>query len=470
MADLITRPLAEIAHALREQKTTAQELLEQAVARHDRFGEKLHAYLLWAPDRARAVVRAADAAFAAGAIAGPLQGIPVSIKDLFAAESYPCFAGSSRRLPADPWERDGPVVATLRRQLGVITGKTHMVEFAFGGTGLNSHHGAPYNPWDAEAHRSPGGSSSGAGISLLEGSALLAFGSDTAGSVRIPASMTGTVGLKVTLGRWSTDGVVTLSHSFDTPGLLARSVADAAYGFGALDPALGDAERFSAKCGAFSIGGVRIGIGDAFFWTGCDPGIAEAAEEAVSALERQGAVLRQTPLRGSADAYAVFLEGGVSAIELRSFLDRELPDWLEQLDPIMAPAVRGADALSASEYLARLGSLQSLARQVTSSFDGVDVIATPTLCITPPVLSGLGTPEAYLNANRRIVRNTVAVNYLGLCGITLPVGFDRAGMPVGLQLIAPAWAEEKLLAVALAAERVLGTPAERLGPPPMLAV
>ena len=131
---------------------------------------------------------------AAGVSVGPLQGVPVSIKDLFAAAGYPCFAGSSRRLPADPWERDGPLVATLRRQLGVIMGKTHMVEFAFGGTGQNSHHGAPYNPWDAAAHRSVGGSSSGAGVSLLEGSALLAFGSDTAGSVRIPACMTGNAG------------------------------------------------------------------------------------------------------------------------------------------------------------------------------------------------------------------------------------------------------------------------------------
>src|SRR5581483_11120620 len=200
MADLISRPIAEIAAALRDKQATAQELVEQAIARHGRFGERLHAYLLWTPDEARAAARAADAAFAAGAVAGPLQGLPVSIKDLFAAEGLPCFAGSSRRLPADPWERDGPLVATLRRQLGVITGKTHMVEFAFGGTGLNSHHGAPVNAWDTAAQRSPGGSSSGAGVSLLEGSALLAFGSDTAGSVRIPACMTGTVGLKLTLG------------------------------------------------------------------------------------------------------------------------------------------------------------------------------------------------------------------------------------------------------------------------------
>lgn len=468
MADLSTRPLADIARLLRERQATAQELVEQAIARHEQFGERLHAYLLWTPDKARAVAQAADAAFGAGAIAGPLQGVPVSIKDLFAADGFSCVAGSSRRLPAEPWEKDGPLVAALRRQLGVIPGKTQMVEFAFGGTGLNSHHGAPYNPWDATAHRSPGGSSSGAGVSLLEGSALLAFGSDTAGSVRIPASMTGTVGLKVTLGRWSTEGVVTLSHSFDTPGLLARSVADVAYGFAALDPALGDTECFLAACGTLSIDGVRIGVDDGFFWDGCDPGIADTAREAMDALARQGARLRQTKLPEATDAYAVFLEGGVSAIELRSFLDRELPDWLEQLDPIMAPAVRGADALSARDYLARLGRLKALARQAAPRFDGIDVIATPTLCITPPVLSEINTPEAYLNANRRIVRNTVAVNYLGLCGITLPVGLDRAGMPVGLQLIAPAWAEEKLLAVALAAERVLGTPAERLGVPPIL--
>jgi aspartyl-tRNA(Asn)/glutamyl-tRNA(Gln) amidotransferase subunit A len=217
--DLLSRPLIEIARDLREKRATARELIEAAIARHERFGERLHAYSHWAPQQARAVTEAADAAFAAGVTVGPLQGLPISIKDLFAAAGYPCFAGSSLRLPADPWERDGPLIARLRRQLGVIMGKTHMVEFAFGGTGHNMHWGAPYNPWDAAAHRSVGGSSSGAGVSLLEGSAALALGSDTAGSVRIPASMTGNVGLKVTIGRWPSEGVVPLSFTFDTPGL-----------------------------------------------------------------------------------------------------------------------------------------------------------------------------------------------------------------------------------------------------------
>jgi aspartyl-tRNA(Asn)/glutamyl-tRNA(Gln) amidotransferase subunit A len=465
--DLLSRPLIEIAADLREKRVTALELVDTAIGRHERFGERLHAYSFWAPEQARLIAQAADAAFAAGVTVGPLQGLPVSIKDLFAASGYPCFAGSSRRLPADPWERDGPLVATLRRQLGVIMGKTHMVEFAFGGTGHNSHWGAPYNPWDAAAHRSVGGSSSGAGVSLLEGSALLAFGSDTAGSVRIPASMTGTVGLKVTLGRWSTDGVVPLSFTFDTPGLLARSVADVAYGFAALDSAGIDPVGLIA--GAADLAGVRIGIGDPFLWHDCDAGIAETVEEAVNALVRAGAIAREFTLPEAKAVYAVFLEGGLSASELRSLLDRELPEWLAQLDPVIAPAVRNAETLSAQDYLARNARLRGLARTAAPRLDAVDVIASPTLCLTPPLMADVADVEGHLRVNRRIVRNTVAVNYLGLCAITIPVGRDRAGMPVGLQLTAPADAEERLLAIALAAERVLGTAAVRLGTPPLLA-
>jgi len=467
--DPLSRPLIELAGDLREKRLTARELVEAAIERHERFGERLHAYSLWAPEQARAVAQAADAAYAAGVTVGPLQGMPVSLKDLFAAAGYSCFAGSSRRLPADPWERDGPLVARLRRQLSVVMGKTHMVEFAFGGTGQNSHWGAPYNPWDPAAHRSVGGSSSGAGVSLLEGSALLALGSDTAGSVRIPACMTGNVGLKVTLGRWSTEGVVPLSFTFDTPGLLARSVADVAYGFGALDPTGIDPIGFITRSAARDLTGVRIGIGDPFLWRDCDTGIAETAQEALDALVRAGAVARDFTLPEAEDAYAVFLDGGLSAIELRSFLDRELPDWLAQLDPVIAPAVHAAESLTARDYLARGARLRALAQTAAPRLTAIDIIASPTLCLTPPRMSDVADADSHLRVNRRIVRNTVAVNYLGLCAITLPVGRDRAGMPVGLQLTAPAYAEEKLLTIALAAERVLGTAVDRLGIPPLLA-
>jgi len=468
-SDPLSRPLIEIERDLRERRASARELIEAAIARHERFGERLHAYSFWAPDQARVVAEAAHAAFSAEVSTGPLQGLPISVKDLFAAGGYPCFAGSSRRLPADPWERDGPLVATLRRQLGVIMGKTHMVEFAFGGTGQNSHHGTPYNPWDATAHRSVGGSSSGAGVSLLEGSAVLALGSDTAGSVRIPACMTGNAGLKVTIGRWSTEGVVPLSFTFDTPGLLARSVCDLAYGFAALDPARIDPSGLIARGDRCDLTGVRIGAGEPFLWHDCDPGIAETVQDAVDTLVRAGAIARDFTLPEAEAAYGVFLDGGLSAVELRSFLDRELPEWLDQLDPVIAPAVRNAEGLSAREYLARVARLDSLAQAASPRIDAVDIIASPTLCLTPPLMSDVADAESHLRVNRRIVRNTAWVNYLGLCAITMPVGRDRAGMPVGLQLTAPANAEEKLLTIALMAERLLGTAADRLGTPPLLA-
>ncbi|HUB97964.1 MAG TPA: amidase [Stellaceae bacterium] len=468
MSDHLSQPLLALARALREHRIRAQDLVEEAIAKHERHGARLNAYSLWTPARARKAAEAADAAFAAGAVAGPLQGVPLSIKDLFAAEGLPTFAGSDRRLPPE-WEVDGPVVASLRRQLAIIMGKTHMVEFAFGGTGQNCHWDAPRNPWDAATHRSPGGSSSGAGVSLGEGSALLALGSDTAGSVRIPASMTGNVGVKVTLGRWSALGVVPLSPTFDTPGLLARTVEDAGFGFAALDATLADPFRYLGRVGRLEIAGVRIGIGDPFLWEGCDPGIAEGAKAAIDALAAKGALVRTVGLPEARAAYDIFLEGGFSAIELRVFLDQELPQWLGELDPIMAQAVRGAEALSARDYLARLQRTRRLARIAAQRFADVDVIASPTLPVTPPPISQVREAEGHLSVNRRLVRNTVGVNYLGLCAITMPVARDGAGMPVGLQFIALPGNEERLIAVALAAEHVLGTAAERIGRPPLPA-
>jgi aspartyl-tRNA(Asn)/glutamyl-tRNA(Gln) amidotransferase subunit A len=467
MSEFLARPLLALARALNERTVAARDLVEEAIANHDRNGDSLNAYLLWTPARALKAADAADAAFAAGRSAGPLQGVPISLKDLFAAEGLPTFAGSNRRLPPE-WEVDGPVVANMRRQLGIFMGKTHMVEFAFGGTGQNHHWGAPRNPWDAKVHRSAGGSSSGAGVSLLEGSALLAMGSDTAGSVRIPAAATGIVGIKVTMGRWSAAGVVTLSPTFDTPGLLARSVEDAAYGFAAIDPVLANPLRYLGRIGRLEIAGVRIGIGDPFLWGECDPGIAEAAKAALDALAAKGALLRTHAFPEMKDAYGVFLEGGFSAIELRNFLDNDLPQWIDELDPIMLPAVQGAEKLSAREYLARLSRVRRLARRVDARFDDVEVIATPTLCVTPPPMSDVKAADGHLRVNRRLVKNTVGVNYLGLCALTLPVGLDKAGMPVGLQFIAPPGNEERLIAVALAAERVLGTAKDRIGRPPLV--
>jgi len=466
MANPLSKTISELAADLDARRLSASDLVEAAIARHQKWDGTLKAYSLWAPEEARRTAHGADAAFAAGARSGPLQGIPVSVKDLFGVTGWPTFAGSPRRLPA-AWEQDGPLVASVRRQLGVMMGKTHMVEFAFGGTGVNNHYGCPRNPWDEKAPRSPGGSSSGAGVSLCEGSALLAFGSDTAGSVRIPASATGNVGLKVTAGRWSTDGVVPLSRVFDTPGILIRSVADAVYCFAALDPAQGDARAFERAAAACDIGSVRIGLGDPTMWEDCAPGIAEAAKEALDALARAGARVRPKTMAEIKDAVAVFNEGGVSGPELRAFLDLELPGWIPLIDKINNKIVQAVATLPTSVYLQRQYRLAALARSATTRFDDVDVIACPTLVISPPTLDEISDSESHWAANRKLVRNTVPGNYLGLCSITMPVGRDRAGMPVGLQFTARGGNEERLLAVAWAAERVLGRPAERIGAPPL---
>jgi aspartyl-tRNA(Asn)/glutamyl-tRNA(Gln) amidotransferase subunit A len=465
MTDALSLPLAEIAGRLDDGKLKARALVEAAIANHERYGGKLMAYSQWAPEHARACADAADAAFAVGSRAGPLQGIPTSIKDLFAVSGFATYAGSPKRLPPQ-FEIDGPVIATLRRQLATLMGKTHMVEFAFGGTGHNAHYGAPYNPWDAKAHRSPGGSSSGAGVSLCEGSALLAFGSDTAASVRLPAAMTGNAGLKITKDRWSTEGIVPLSFSFDTPGILARSMADAAFSFAALDPQLGDSFGFLRGVPE-GVNGLRIGIAEPWFWDGCENGIDAVVRAAIDKLARAGAVVKETPLPEAREAFAVFSEGGVSAIELRAFLDRELPDWLKTIDPVNAPALKNAETLSAREYLSRRLRLQAAATTAAAHFEDVDVIASPTVMVSPHVLAEETSPEQFWARNRKIVHNLVPANYLVLCAATLPVGLDRIGMPVGLQLIAKGGDDERLVAIACAAEGVLGTPRDILGPPPM---
>jgi aspartyl-tRNA(Asn)/glutamyl-tRNA(Gln) amidotransferase subunit A len=465
MTDALSLPIATIAVLLGEGKLKARALAEAAIANHERRGGKLMAYSQWAPEHARQCADAADAAFAAGARVGPLQGIPTSIKDLFAVSRFATYAGSPKRLPPK-FEVDGPVVASLRRQLATVMGKTHMVEFAFGGTGQNAHYGSPYNPWDAKAHRSPGGSSSGAGVSLCEGSALLALGSDTAASVRLPAAMTGNAGLKITKGRWSTEGIVPLSFTFDTPGILARSMADAAFSFAALDPHLGDSFDFMRRVPT-SIDGVRIGVADSWFWDDCENGIDALCRSAIETLGRAGAVVTEKALPEAAEAYSVFAEGGVSAIELRAFLDHELPDWLATIDPVNAPALKNAESLSARDYLRRRFRLVTAAKTAAARFDDVDVIATPTVMFTPHVLAEEAGAEKFWARNRKIVHNLVPVNFLGLCAATLPVGLDRLGMPVGLQLIAKGGDDERLVAIACAAERVLGTPRELLGVPPM---
>jgi len=454
MGDLRDLSLTGAAARLRDGSVTARRLADRALA-----ADRLGAYHHRDPERTGRQADAADAALAAGYDPGPLLGIPVSIKDLYGVPGYPTWAGTPAALPAR-FAEPGPVVRAVLSQLAVVTGKTHTVELAFGGIGTNPHHPTPINPWDAERHRVPGGSSAGAGVSLAEGSAMLALGTDTAGSVRIPASWTGNVGLKTTKGRWSTAGIVPLSTTLDTAGILARSVADLIVAFGAIDPG-GPPDLPRVE-----LADVVIGRRDRLLFDDCSPGVVEAVDAAVDELVAAGARVRSLELPELEPTKELFDMGGPVSVELHRFLTAELPDRIGSLDPNVQARVGDAASLPAHEYLRRRETMAELAASAAESLRGVDVLVSPTVASTPPTVDEVASPEGYAPRNLLSLRNTCIPSYLGLSAVTLPVGVDAAGMPVGMQLVARPFEEERLLAVARAFEDALGAPRERLGTPP----
>jgi len=460
---LMDKSLRELAAALRSRETSALDLWQEARAAMEAGEPRLNAYKLRTDERAAEAARAADAAFRSGVDHGVLQGIPVSVKDLYGLPGAPVYAGSARELPA-AWQAAGPMVQCLLDELAVITGKTHTVEFAFGALGINRHWPTPRNPWDAAQHRAPGGSSSGAGVSLCEGAAIVALGSDTAGSVRVPASLTGNVGYKPTVDRWSTRGIVPLSRIFDTPGILARSVDDAFL-------AACEFDRHMFGDGTGALGGtepaarLRIGVPEDHFWDECDAGIAEGVRTALAELERAGHRLVRVTFPEAAAAFGHFSAGGTSGAELLAFLQAELPEWIPILDPNVGTRMQVAAQITAVDFLRRKDALEKLASLALARFEGIDVMATPTAPISPPRLDEVPDWERYRVRNLKVVRNTGTANLLRLCALTMPVARDALGMPVGLQLMAAPGRDDRLFAAALAFERVLGTGSRRLGRP-----
>lgn len=457
--------LRTLHQALRNKTVSAEAVMQACKDQHDRHEPALRAYKTWNGDNALKQARAVDTLLESHIDLGPLMGIPVSVKDLFGVPGMPTYAGTSQKLPAQ-WEQAGDVVQTLLRQLAPVTGKTHTVEFAFGGIGMNAHWGTPVNPWDANDARIPGGSSSGAGVSLSQGSALLALGSDTAGSVRIPASLTGNVALKLTQDRWPTNGAVPLSSTLDTPGILTRSVDDAVFSFCAIEGMLSG--RTIKVPELDSLQTLHVGIPDNFFWENVDDEIAQAVESVIRQLEGWGAKVSRLSLPGCDEVYEIFQAGGLGASELSAFLKTNMPNKIALLDPMVQMRVEGAEAISSVEYLRRCHLIRHASAVAADFFNGIDVMITPTIAISAPKIADLQDADAYRHANMMVLRNTSIANLMGLCGISMPVGKDRHGIPIGLQLMGGPNGEEKLLSISSFIEQKLGTPFDLLGNPPMV--
>ncbi len=453
----------DIVAAIEHGDSSAMAIFKSAEQAHAQSDESWQAYKTWAPEYGANMALAVDAAIRSGWTPGPLCGVPVSVKDLFGVAGLPVYAGTPRELPKD-WRTEGPVVAAARRAGAVFVGKSHTVELAFGGLGSNPHWGTPCNPWDSRNHRVPGGSSAGAGVSLCAGSAAIALGTDTAGSIRIPASMTGNVGLKTTAGRWSLDGIVPLSPTLDTAGVLARCVADTATAFYALDPTAGAAPSERSPT-TDNLAGLTLGLAGGGMWQGCSPGIAEAVAAAVRELEAAGARVLDVDLPEVAHCVELLRCGNVVSAQCDLFLEEVLVGWRECLDPIVASRIADGGAISAREFLQRQSRLASLARSAAGRFQSVDFLISPTVANTPPRVEDVQVLEGYRRENFAALRNACVVNNLRLCAMTLPVGLDAAAMPVGMQVIAPAFHESRLLSWAAVMERVLGRADQRLGRP-----
>lgn len=452
-------PLATLHEQLRQRRFRSRDLVERALAILER--SPWGAFVEVSAARARHVADRADGRLDRGKRVGPLTGIPWSAKDLYGVPGTRTRAGSPRPLPKS-WERAGPLVAHLALAGAPCIGKTHTVEFAFGGLGTNPHHPVPRNPCDPVTPRVPGGSSSGAGVSIREGSSLFALATDTSGSVRVPASFTGTVGLKTTHGVWPTRGIVPLSPVLDTAGILTRTVHDAAFAYAALDPILrtGGTGPWEALHAIESMAKTRLSLGIPrhLFWDDCEPGIAEAVMDALRAAERAGAVsLREVEFPVANDVYELFLSGGPAAYDLLSFLDRELPEWLPALDPNVSARLAPSRALDEAEYQRRRERVKRLAARSVRAWSEARVAAlvTPTVPIGPPALAAVATPEGYARHNVLALRNTCVASYGSLCAVSLPCGVDARGLPVGLQVMTGPTFEMLALAAGLALERTI---------------
>ena len=402
-------------------------------------------------DDARAAARAADALLAAGRTAtslGPLAGLPVTVKDLYDIAGQVTLAGSTLRREAAPALRDAPAVARLRAAGAAIVGRTNMSEFAFSGVGINPHHGTPRNPCDATLARIPGGSSSGAAVSVALGLAVAGLGSDTGGSIRIPAALCGLVGFKNTQRRTPLAGAFPLSFTLDTACSMSRSVADCLL----VDGVLAGAPLVVPAREARSL---VLALPRTLMLDALEPPVAAAFERALAALARAGARIVELPLAELAEIADINAPGGFSAVEAWATHREAMAARRAEFDPRVARRIALGEGVSAADYIRMRERRADWIARVTARLEGIDALLCPTVPIVAPAIAPLlAGDEAFFRANGLLLRNTFAINFLDGCAFSLPC-HAPGELPVGLMLAAPLGCDAALAAVALAVESLL---------------
>lgn len=438
--------LASISAALDARKISSRELASEYLRRAQhpaseggRVFIRLNAKLIDDASRADTAPRRGK----------PLQGIPVSVKDLFDIAGEVTTAGSRVLADAPPAERDCPVVSRLRSAGMPLVGSTNMTEFAYSGLGLNPHYGTPRNPFERERGRIPGGSSSGAAVSVTDGMAAVAIGTDTSGSCRIPAALCGLVGFKPTARRVPTAGVVPLSSSLDSIGPIGRSVSCCAL----VDAVLSD-EDGEWLPSVVELSGLHIGRLLNYVEGEVEPSVASAYDCALSRLEAGGARISDLSL-DALDLLPELLEdGGLAAAEAYAWHKRLLKASQDQYDPRVASRILMGARQSATDYRAKVRLRRRIIERANLATRRFDLVCFPSVALTAPTIESLSDDEAYVRTNLLMLRNPGVANMLDRPAISLPIP-DAGSLPVGLTLMGETMSDRRLLSIALAAESAL---------------
>jgi aspartyl-tRNA(Asn)/glutamyl-tRNA(Gln) amidotransferase subunit A len=441
-----TPTLAALADDLEGGRTSACRLVEQCLAKiADPSGEGERTFIHVDREAAIAAAEAIDRLRKVKAAPSRFAGIPVSIKDLFDIKGQVTRAGSRALEDSAPADADAPVVARLRRAGFIVIGRTNMTEFAYSGIGINPHYGTPKSAWQRSVGHVPGGSSSGAAVSVADGMAHGALGTDTGGSCRIPAAYNGIVGFKPTQRRVPLEGGVPLSFTLDSFGPLARTARCCAV----LDAVLADepVQPLPPR----PIKGMRLAVPTTVALDELDEEVARTFERALETLSRQGALIERIAVPEFLDVGVMNTKGGFAAAESYAWHRYLIASHGDAYDPRVSRRILRGEIISAADYIDLLGARKSLIGRAAVRFAPYDALVMPTSAITPPRIGDLADDKAFAKANLLSLRNCTLINMIDGCAISLPC--HREGeAPVGLMLAASGGSDRRIFELAAGME------------------
>ncbi len=448
--------ITDLAQSIRAGERSPVELTEHYLNRIDSLDGTLNAYRMVCRERALGEAKAMETSLKAGQDLGPLHGIPYAAKDLFDVKGIPTTAGL-QFLENNTATEDATVIRKLAQAGMIFLGKTNTVQLAYSGIGINHDHGTPQNPWHRDPHV-PGGSSSGSAVAVAAGMIPMALGSDTGGSVRIPAALCGITGLKTTVGKISRAGVYPLSWSMDSVGPLTRSVEDAALVHQALQGLdFKDDSTWSVSLDNVltrlrdGVRGLRLAFAETVFGDDVDPEIEKAVRECGDVFQSLGAHVDRMELPEAEAAWQLNRKGLIVVAEAYTNNKRLLEEHYDKLDPIIAVRMIRGKEVTATEYLQNTIEWKRLRTTVLETLKDIDAIVVPTTRIPALPVDEIDVDmETYTARNLDYLRNTSIGNILNLCGLSVPCGFTKKGLPVGLMIYGKPFQEDMVLRVGFA--------------------